>query len=158
MLLLDVGSGERPYEDGRGWTHVDFRSMGDDTVECDVSDLLTKFEPDSADEILARHILEHFRYRQTVDVLGNWLAVLKPGGLLQVEVPNLGWQCRALTYHEMPDEEIVNLMFGEQDHVGNFHYAGFTFSLLEQRLREAGFDDVVVQDIGMVLVARARKP
>ncbi len=42
----------------------------------------------SADVIRASHCLEHFPHSQVPEVLAEWLRVLKPGGLIQIAVPD----------------------------------------------------------------------
>lgn len=44
---------------------------------------------DSADEIRASHVLEHFSHRKALEVLREWVRVLKPGGLIRLAVPDL---------------------------------------------------------------------
>jgi GT2 family glycosyltransferase len=56
-------------------------------VHADVSEPLP-FKPASADVVIARHILEHLM--DSVQVIEQWKAVLKPGGKMIVAVPDNG--------------------------------------------------------------------
>lgn len=162
-MLLELGSGDRPFEDGRGWVHMDIRELPDIELVGDCTQLDFYLPHEYADEIRAAHLLEHFSHLETKRILNSWRNVLKTGGILQIEVPNLMWQARALANQE-PDpsgrhyteDEIVELIFGGQDYEGNFHKTGFTKDTLEASLIECGFD-AVVTDIGQVLVAIAVK-
>lgn len=158
-MKLDIAAGDRPYEDGTGWTHHDFRELPDIELVCDVRDLRDHVEEGSCTVILARHILEHFSFRDTTTILAEWRSLLAEGGMIQIEVPNLGWQVRALAQETNVNKqlEIVELMFGGQDYPGNFHFTGFTQESLVFHLVAAGFSSTHVQDIGMVLVANAVK-
>lgn len=156
--LLELGCGERPYEDGRGWVHMDERPLPHVEITGKIEQLESYVRPDSVDEIRAAHILEHFPWNDTLDVLTSWRNVLKPGGTVYIEVPNLMWQARALANSSVSHFEVVNLIFGDQDYPGNFHMTGFTEDTLSHYLVSAGFKDVYVQDIGMVLIAGGRKP
>ena len=50
--------------------------------------------PDSfADEVLAVHVVEHFWRWEVLDVLKEWCRVLKPGGKMVLECPNLRSAC-----------------------------------------------------------------
>jgi SAM-dependent methyltransferase len=58
------------------------------------------FADASADEILSVHVVEHFWRWEIRDVLKEWMRVLKPGGRMVVECPNLESACR--TFLENP--------------------------------------------------------
>ena len=158
VLLLDIGCGDRPFEDGRGWTHMDERPLPDVEIVGDVEWLDDYVKLNSCDEILARHILEHFSWRNTVSILKNWYGCLKPGGTLRVEVPNFEWQSIALASATRSDEEMVEYVFGSQDYPGNFHKAAFTPRLLGIKLMAAGFDGIEIRDIGQVVLGAGRRP
>ena len=56
-----------------------------------------------ADEIRASHIFEHFSHRAALDVLRDWVRVLKPGGLIKLAVPDLEYIARGyLSGHPAP--------------------------------------------------------
>ena len=61
-------------------------------VLCDLHEL-TPFETASVDEVLAVHVVEHFWRWEVVDVLKEWARVLKPGGHMVLECPNLLSAC-----------------------------------------------------------------
>jgi len=50
---------------------------------------------DSVDEVLAVHVVEHFWRWEVVDILKEWVRVLKPGGKMILECPNLISACEA---------------------------------------------------------------
>jgi predicted SAM-dependent methyltransferase len=157
-VLLEIASGERPFEDGRGWVHNDHRALSHIEYVCDCRvELLEKLGRESCDELRAAHVLEHFGYTSTVDVLGLWKEMLKPGGKLHIEVPNMAWQIQAHSRGEITDEEFVYYAYGEQNYDSNYHCAGFTKVILRDQLEKAGFSHVTVTDIGQVLVALAIK-
>jgi SAM-dependent methyltransferase len=63
-------------------------------VLCDLH-RLTPFADASADEILSVHVVEHFWRWEVLDVLREWVRVLRPGGLMVLECPNLISACEA---------------------------------------------------------------
>jgi hypothetical protein len=174
MFLLELGAGQNPYEDGRGWLHSDIRPGPDIEIVCPAEDIffyltgsgkeLTGSDGEEikcwfadADEIRATHLLEHFSYTKTVEVLKNWWAALKPGGSLYIEVPNARWQVNACANGDITMEEFVYYAYGEQNYEFNFHYAAFDEGLLRSKLMMAGFSVVGLTDIGQVLCAKAIK-
>ncbi len=44
------------------------------------------YKDESVDEIYASHVLEHFPYNKTQEVLNDWVRVLKPGGRIRIPV------------------------------------------------------------------------
>lgn len=46
--------------------------------------------------ILSVHVIEHFWRWEALDVLREWLRVLKPGGVMILECPNLATACAEL--------------------------------------------------------------
>ena len=101
MTKLNLGCGKKILP---GYVNVDItpRQGAKPDVECDVRNLHV-FSDNYADEILSVHVIEHF-YRWEVEaVLAEWVRVLKPGGTMILETPNLVTACRKLL------EDPVNL-------------------------------------------------
>jgi hypothetical protein len=98
QVRLNLGCGDKILP---GYINVDVvasRAGREPDVICDLHDL-TAFADDSADEIMAIHVVEHF-WRWEVDaILKEWLRVLKPGGRMVLECPNLLAACRELLEH-----------------------------------------------------------
>jgi SAM-dependent methyltransferase len=87
-LRLNLGCGDKILP---GYVNVDVaeaRGGKRPDVLCDLR-TLTPFADDSVDEILSVHVVEHFWHWEVVDVLREWTRVLRPGGRMVVECPNL---------------------------------------------------------------------
>ena len=88
MKKLNLGCGDKILP---GYLNVDVvasrRGFKPDVI-CDLREL-TPFEDDSVDEILAVHVVEHFWRWEVLEVLQEWVRVLKPGGTMILECPNL---------------------------------------------------------------------
>lgn len=153
-MRLELGAGERPTP---GFTHMDERELDDIEIVGDVSKLTQFVQPESCDELRATHLLEHFSWRDTEDILSEWHRALKPGGFIYLEVPNLHGQMYELSRGMESEEKIVELIYGSQDYEGNYHKAGFTDRTLCNALLAAGFVNVDCQSMGLVVVAKAFK-
>lgn len=93
-VKLNLGCGDKILP---GYVNVDVaesRAGARPDVLCDLH-ALTPFEDNSADEILAVHVVEHFWRWEVADVLAEWLRVLRPGGTMVLECPNLAAACEA---------------------------------------------------------------
>lgn len=92
-MKLNLGCGRKLLE---GYVNVDIAVReGKPDVECDIRDL-SAFKDNSADEILSVHVIEHFYRWEVPDILKEWVRVLKPGGKMILETPNLVTACEKL--------------------------------------------------------------
>jgi hypothetical protein len=94
-LRLNLGCGDKILP---GYVNVDVaesRAGRKPDVICDLRDLAV-FQDGSADEILSVHVIEHFWRWEALEVLKEWARVLRPGGTMVLECPNLLSACEAL--------------------------------------------------------------
>ena len=100
LVKLNLGCGDKILS---GYVNVDVAESRAGKRPDGLCDLhtLTRFEDDAADEILSVHVVEHFWRWEVVDVLREWVRVLKPGGLMILECPNLKSACE--TFLASPD-------------------------------------------------------
>lgn len=141
-LKLNIGCGPDKRHD---FINIDINPSWNPDLVCDVKSL--PYPPDSVDEILASDILEHFSFRETVNVLENWYKVLKPCGQLIIKTPNIDTIIDSYQVKRIPIEEMVRKLYGNQDSENNVHYAGFNPSFLKTLLVSVGFKVVRIQEI-----------
>lgn len=153
-MKLDVGSGPFPKA---GYRTCDMFVGAD--YQCPMWRI--PVEDGEVEAIWSSHALEHVGKAMVAPTLAEWFRVLRPGGLLELEVPDLRWVCRNWLEHQSDDWH-MDTIFGNQEHEGEFHKTGFTPAILERRLREAGFEvgsiDIVWSHEQDTLFAIARRP
>lgn len=141
-IRLNLGSGKRKRE---GWVNIDADEAMEPDVVAEVQDL-NMFEDSSVDEVECCHLFEHFTYHDAIRALGEWYRVLKPGGKLELELPNLDRCVEILYKKEDKEAERFAIMglYGAQDDVERFgifmtHKYGWTPETLKDILEGVGF-------------------
>lgn len=148
-IRLNLGSGDKNLP---GYINVDVapsRKGAEPDVLCDLRKLT--FEDGYADEILAVHVIEHFYLWEVPDLLAEWRRILKPGGRIVLECPNLAYAAKQIVENEerlsQPKEGWPTTMFvlygdpGWEDPL-MCHRWGWTPHTLARQLETAGFADV----------------
>lgn len=105
------------------------------------------FRDESFAFVVAHDLLEHFPATATQAVLGEWRRVLKPGGGLEVRVPNMEGLATHLIFHKGDPKALSvvldNIYGGHKygpDGLWDTHHTGFTPESLRCVLDEAGFE------------------
>jgi predicted SAM-dependent methyltransferase len=169
-LNLGCGSDIRP-----GYVNVDKFPAHEGVVQADFP--LLPFPENHADEALLSHVLEHFGYKEGETLCREIHRVLKPGGVAQIEVPDIAW-CMAqfLGAPEMngytdPQGDYsthhkwglwAQAIWGDQHHDGLYHKWGYTAHRLLHLLTYCGFAPVEISFVHshgvQCLSAKAAKP
>ncbi len=153
MRKIDIGSGRYPYKPEEGWEHLDIHPYPHVEYVCDIAHEKLPFEDNSVDYIRASHVLEHIHPDRLGFVLGEFLRVLKPGGRVEISVPDMEELCKQLL---SGNYKALEGIYGIPIQ-GTPHLTGFTSELLKDKLRDAGFVRVVVRKENG-LTATAFKP
>jgi len=114
-VRLNLGCGHRLLE---GWTNVDAVDVGQDYV-CDLRQL--PFEDESVDEAMAIHVVEHFYVWDVPGLLTEWHRVLKPGGRLVLECPDLKRIVRNINEGSTDPFETLLGLYGDIRHQNAWH-------------------------------------
>ena len=150
LVKLNLGCGDKILS---GYVNVDVadsRAGKRPDVLCDLH-ALTPFEDGSVDEILSVHVVEHFWRWEVVDVLREWVRVLKPNGLMILECPNLKSACETFLansdLHAGPGPEGQSTMwvfYGDPSWHDPLmvHRWGYTPQSLAALMAEAGLDNI----------------
>ena len=131
-MKLDVGCGSYKKE---GFTGVDI----DPDVHPDIVASMDNIPlPDEcASELYSSHSLEHVSKFEVVPVLKEWRRLLQVGGVAVIEVPDLVWACQNWLWRRSNDWH-MDVIFGQQNAIGEGHKTGFTPEIMAGYLREAG--------------------
>lgn len=135
-LRLNLGSGGKRVE---GFVNVDL--AGDPDIVADVRSI--PLGDDSVDEAMAIHVLEHLSRWEAPKALAEWHRVLKPGGRLVVEVPDL-LKCCAAIIAGLDDRMGLWGLFGDPVYESDLmsHRWCYSPDELIRLFRQAGFRKV----------------
>lgn len=103
----------------------------------DIRDL--PFEPNSVDEILAVQVFEHFTYKEGKELFEYWTSLLKPGGVLHLDVPDLD---RTIEIYQSDPEWATRLLYGSQKNEWGIHKAMYNHDTLRALYKEFGYRDI----------------
>jgi GT2 family glycosyltransferase len=118
-------------------------------IVMDVTNL--ELPENSVEEIQSLHMLEHISPYKVTDLLKSWLRILKPGGKLVLELPNIEELCKDFVSGTKAERYgILNCFFcplnttgtGDPNEATSPHLWGWYPEILEEHLRWAGFDRI----------------
>lgn len=156
---LEIGSGPNRIE---GFETLNIVPGPNVDYIGDASKRLT-FEDKTFDMVYTSHILEHIPWYQTIETLIEWVRVIRPGGSLEVWVPDGLKICKVLIdadenlKSEIPDEWCVKnpdkdpyvwaagrIFWGANPNYPSWHQALFTPRYLSQIMEKAGLQNIQV--------------
>lgn len=114
-----------------------------DWEQGDLTDL-SRFEDNSIEEVMIVHGLEHTYWDGAIHCLEEIYRILKPGGIVDIEVPDIAV---AFTFGT---EDLQDIIFGGRtENALTFgHFCGFTPNILLEQLDRIGFRDIRPGEIG----------
>ena len=94
-VRLNLGCGDKILP---GYINIDTASSRKDKAPDIVADIrdLKNIKTEIADEILSVHVIEHFYYWEIPPLLQGWKRLLKVGGKIIIECPNLLYACQMI--------------------------------------------------------------
>lgn len=110
-------------------------------IKCDVKNL--PFEDNTFEYIFASHIIEHFDFYEAFDVLKEWYRVLKPGGVIHIETPDLYNTCQKFIKLSPENQiELYGHFFATPWIEGQVHKFLYTEIQLNWTLEMCGFINI----------------
>lgn len=132
-LLLDVGCGSNKIHPSLMGIDAYSDSAGVN-IQAYMWDM--PFEDESVDGLFCFMALEHVSKFQVMPILSEFNRILKPEARFMLLVPDLLWVLDAFIANPTHSWE-MDMLFGVQDHEGEFHRTGFTKEIMAQYFEEA---------------------
>lgn len=126
-----LGCGEFPMA---GAVNVDVRALPGVDVVADVKKL--PFKDGELQGIGSRNLIEHFGRHEIQDLVKEWARCVKKEGFVHVETVDMG---KTMTkWKDIPEENLMDCLFGAQTYPENFHKMLMTEDILTRLFSEAG--------------------
>ncbi|WP_455142668.1 class I SAM-dependent methyltransferase [Candidatus Hodarchaeum mangrovi] len=136
---LHIGCGENYFP----------KSLNIDINEKSIADMVAHaiflpIKDDSVASIKSYHLIEHFDWVDIQYLFNEWYRVLKGGGKVIIEVPDIEKGIKDLKQNKILKNQVkcIQWMFGI-DSLGMHHKAGLTFDVIRNILQELGFEDII---------------
>jgi len=156
FVKLNVGCGHKIYPKKEGWVNIDLIDNPDIDVRIDVRQISSTLGKNVADELHAYHVCEHIYPTELQAVLYDWMATLKPGGKLVVEMPDFIKCAKNILQIETTGDKSIWFELGLKGFYGDFdpknpnvildlHKNLYTFKTFEPILKQVGFVNIEEQ-------------
>lgn len=140
VVKIDVGSGDhnmkQPLDE---WIRIDGAGGGNVDIKCDFGNI--PLSDKCVDELWNGDVIEHIPMWRWDEVIGEWNRVMKVGGILAGQTPNLHRIMVDYTNGKLSLEDATNGLYGWHDSAWQQHYVTFTVSTLSEMLSKYGFGD-----------------
>lgn len=170
-IRIDIGCGDKCKE---GFLGVDIRKFPGVEYVCNAWELDKHLEPSSVSEITSRHFFEHLTFSQADKTLDVFYKILKPGGIVNIIVPDMEYHCNQLLNSNIQEpsdtfpsvsgvQHAICSFYGwqnesNQGNTWDIHKSGYNFELLKMKLETFGFASVQrIEDTGFNLNVKALK-
>jgi predicted SAM-dependent methyltransferase len=107
-MRVEIGAGEKPHPDYD--LHLDMLALPDIEVRCAIDRL--PFATGSLDALRANHVLEHQSYELVPETLQEWARVLRPGGHVDIGVPDARFVAEQWVRGEIDTAEANHWLLG----------------------------------------------
>jgi predicted SAM-dependent methyltransferase len=138
IIKLNIACGDMILKD---YINIDLYNNKAD-IKADALNL--PFDDNSVDEILASHIIEHFNFHEGFKAIKEWYRVLKEGGKLVIECPDLLSLCHK--FIEADEQEKITMyyqFFGSPWLPGHLHKFIYTATQMRWTLEKTNYRNII---------------
>lgn len=154
MRKLNLGCGR---DRKTGWINIDIDLRVGPDVVMDLQDYLP-LSDETVDQVLAQDVLEHLTKQQAQSFMGQLNRVIKPGGQVEIRVPDLE---KIVSAFGQDSEVMFEFIYGNtrENGIWGVHKYAYTKETLARLLRSYGFEVTLAESetTNIRLVARKRR-
>lgn len=139
-MQIEFGCGETPTK--QGFKTCDIRNLPGVSFVCPAWDIDSLVEENTVDEIFSRHFFEHLTFVQGELVLDKWYKILKPGGKMEMILPNIDYHIDQWVNQHTNRKKLKHAKAGfwgaQREGLTNswdIHKSGYNFRTLQELLK-----------------------
>ncbi len=136
-LKIHLGSGEVNLQ---GWVNIDARKFKHTHLVSNGFQL-DKFKDSSVSEVYFCHVLEHFSFKDSEELLNRIYKILEPGGVIRVSVPDIK-KLIDIYIEQKKIDTIKRAVMGGQNYENDFHKSIYDYNELKRILEKNNFKNV----------------
>lgn len=114
---------------------------------------------DTVEEIITYHFLEHLRRGQAENLIRECYRILKKGGFLTIEIPDILGICKAFAegnesqryFSYKGGPALITHIYGLQLNQWEYHKTGFDKAHLTNLLKNIGFSNVIKEEANKII-------
>jgi len=137
-LKLHIGAGPLNLQ---GWVNIDARGF-EHIHLCTEGFELNEFSEHSIAEIYMCHVLEHFSFEETKNILLNFRSKLQKEGLLRLSVPDFDKIVDIYKLNNQDVDLIKYALMGGQEYEFNFHKSVYNKNNFSKLLKDCGYKEI----------------
>jgi predicted SAM-dependent methyltransferase len=139
-MNIEFGCGETPTKPG--YKTCDIRNLPGVNYVCPAWDIGKYVGKNTVDNIWSRHFFEHLTFVQGEKVLDIWFDILKPGGSMEMMLPNMEYHIKQWIERKT-EKEFKHAQAGfwgwQRGDDWDTHKSGYDAQSLERLLKQKGF-------------------
>jgi len=130
---IEIGGGKTPLYPN--YAQIDLRKLPGIKYQNDARVL--PFASNSISNVCACYMLQCLNQEEAMVALREWFRVLRPGGKLEIHVPDLSKIMKA--FISTQDEDLLKEIYGEQNHELDYYKYGWTLQTIDILLSKVNF-------------------
>ena len=142
-MNIEFGCGEKPTT--KEFKTCDIRDVPGVDYVCPAWEIEKFVQPNTVDEIFSRHMFEHLTFIQGEKVLEAWLNILKPGGIMEMRLPNMTFHINQWNTRSNMEHAKAGFWGWQREgetEVWDVHKSGYDIQMLKELLIAKGYTNI----------------